>query len=250
MNVKALYHTPESSLKLLKSLGFTHWNLTLWNYPDLESAVKAHQHGHDEGLHAIVSDQIVNEDWIESKKRTMKAIFHMRCKAIECIAYLYDEPNVRGIHPSTVNVFNKDARDIGYRTACVLGWTKSYRGYWNCADYIGFNFYKTLTLSRKISLAARIKAFQLTHKTFIWAVPAVKPGIILGQFDFWQKWIKPNGYYWYPYTCDQEGERFPDGTIIPGTQWASKDFSQLSGVQHSFGRINQESAKSWALLNL
>ena len=241
MKIKSIYHSPVTSFALCKQLGFTHVNLPMWTYAkslDLQNAISS---AHKIGLHCIVSDRILDDHKPtdrseivrlenESKNRMVSFLPFFHCNEAKCLVSLWDEANTRKIHPEFVKKFKSDINVRGYKTICVLGWTESYRGYENCADYIGFNYYKDLTLSRKLILWARIKAFQIRNRSPIVAVPAVKPGKIFDQFDFWQKWIKPDGgFYWFQFFPQQESP-----------PWHDKDVSQDADLQIAFKKINTE----------
>ena len=88
---------------------------------------------------------------------------------------------------------------------------------------------------KSFSSQMQLKAFQVFNRSPIVAVPAVKPGKIFEQFDFWQKWIKPDGgFFWYAYTSNQEFDK-------NGIAWTPKDLGGMPEIQIAFKKINNES---------
>lgn len=231
MKIRSLYHTPESSFGLCKELKFTHANLTLWTYPDSFAAVRAIGKAHDLGLHCIISDRIKDEEkehYEESMRRVVRFLPLVDCKE-GCLVSVYDEPNSRRIPLKEVLNFASAANRLMIKTICVLGWTEPYCGYENCADYIGFNYYKDLTLLRKFNLWARIKTFQIRNRSPLVAVPAVKPGKIISQAKFWKEWIGIENFYWYQFHPQQETP-----------PWTTLSVDELPDVMNDLRRLNAE----------
>ena len=217
--IKSIYHSPVSSFSLCKKLGFTHVNIPLWTFANLDASLSAMTSAHELDLHCIVSQS-------DPTKNDLKEVFSKDiCK--QCIAYLVDEPNLHGIKPDNVMSLKEWFKERGYQTMIVLSDIRGYFGYENCADWIGFDYYKDLTISRKLKLWARIKVFQIRNKSKIFAVPAVKPGKIVSQWSFWKDWIGVENFYWYQFYPTQE--RPP---------WSDKNLTDDEDLQRSFFLLN------------
>ena len=225
--MKAIYHTPRSSFELCKDLGFTHVNLTLWTYLNLTEAKDAWDYAHSLGLHAIISESadIVSGPSIVELLRAVHG-----CPS--CIIYMSDEPNRRKILPQIIASASRVYQGLGWKTLCVLSDIGGYGGYENCASFIGFVNYEDLTFWRSLKLWAKIKMFQIKNRSSIIAVPPIKPRFILPHFDWWQKWIKPYGFYWFQFHPQEE---------IP--PWASTSVSKLPEVKIVLKIINNEIEK-------
>jgi len=194
MNIRGIYHTSPSHFKLVKELNFSHANLMLWNFPSAAKAVEAYYQAHDLGLHTIISGKFMNE-FLEE--------LTMPCS--QCLLSTHDEPNLKGTPASTIKNLRIIYNQQGWRTLCVLSWIRSYKGYENCADYIGFDYYKDLNFWRELKLTMRIHWFNRPNggnKSPIVAVPAVKPGKICYQFSFWS--TLTDNFFWYQMHPQQE----------------------------------------------
>jgi len=206
MLIKSIYHSPHASYGLCKELGFTHVNIPLWTFTNVEQAIISADQARAIGLHCIITPG--KDDLSDLKEFFYKALY---CPS--CIAYLWDEPNLKGIPAKKIKDQTAWFHDQGILTMTVLSPIRSYWGYEDCVDFMGFDYYKEFNLWRKLKLFAKVKEFKDNSPSQFFAVPAVKPGQIQKQFNFWRKWLGMKSFYWYQFFPTQERPRWHDKDV-------------------------------------
>ena len=241
MNIQGIYHVWPENYQLIKDLGFTHAGLSS-DYPqDHNLFLSCVKEAHNKGLHVIVAPKfyIFNKPagiWVSNipdAKQLLEKLKHDLC--MRCLVYLPDEPNLSrsDMTPDVMLALHTLIRNIipQCSTVMVLGWTRSYEGYQNVSDIVGFDFYKPFwpDIWTTAKLIAKIKWFQMAHNGPLMAVPGIKYGAdhIKRQARFW-KLLGIKDFFWYSFTPDME---------VP--KWFDKDLAGLTEIQKALLRANQ-----------
>jgi len=224
--MKAIYHIPPSQYALAKSLGFTHVNI-YWDatagYANSELRLtQAREHG----LKVILALDFLNDLAGALQFLNQADLFSTD------LIYLPDEPNLCAIKPQDLLLLKYKILQINpcLQTLVVLSWIHPFAGYENCADVVGFDFYKRLYEASALALPFRIEAFRAKHCGKICGVPAVKysPAHVRNQIWYWRlQGIRD--LYWYPWTCSQEAAA--DLKKNGHTDWPLFDVDRLPEYQ-------------------
>src|SRR3990167_3219102 len=217
MNIRGIYHVWPENYQLIKDLGFTHAGVSQ-DYPqDHELFFRCVQEAHLLGLHVIIAPKFYVYDkasgiWVSrvsEAKELLEKLKHELCR--RCLVYLPDEPNLsrEAMTPDLMLALHTLSKQIVFQcdTVMVLGWTRSYEGYQNISNIVGFDYYKPFwpDLWTLAKLIAKVKWFQASHGGQVMAVPGIKYNAahIKRQAKFW-KVMGINDFFWYSATPNEE----------------------------------------------